>query len=115
PKAPARCPLGAPEHRLGDFPCSLFFRSLARLVAPIRQRVQRLPMAFVKWLFIVAAAGYLALGALTFFAQRALMYFPERMRAPPMRSRASDIRIASCCGANRSVRLSPSHSRPRSR
>ena len=40
-------------------------------------------MAFVKWLFIVAAAGYLALGALTFFAQRALMYFPERVRTPP--------------------------------
>jgi hypothetical protein len=40
-------------------------------------------MAFVKWLFIVAAAGYLALGALMFFAQRALMYFPETARTPP--------------------------------
>jgi pimeloyl-ACP methyl ester carboxylesterase len=40
-------------------------------------------MAFVKWLFIVAAAGYLALGALMFFAQRALMYFPERIRTAP--------------------------------
>src|SRR3954468_10483257 len=83
PKAPAPCPLGAQEHRLGDFLCSLFFRSLAKLVAPIRQRVQRLPMSFVKWLFIVAAAGYLAIGALMFFAQRALMYFPDRQRTPP--------------------------------
>jgi pimeloyl-ACP methyl ester carboxylesterase len=40
-------------------------------------------MAFAKWLFIVAAAGYLVLGALMFFAQRALMYFPERVRTPP--------------------------------
>src|SRR4051794_7578828 len=83
PKAPAPCPLGAQEHRPGDFLCSLFFRSLAMLVAPIRRRVQRLPMSFVKWLFIVAAAGYLAIGALMFFAQRALMYFPDRQRTPP--------------------------------
>jgi len=40
-------------------------------------------MSFVKWLFIVAAAGYLAIGALMFFAQRALMYFPDRQRTPP--------------------------------
>jgi fermentation-respiration switch protein FrsA (DUF1100 family) len=40
-------------------------------------------MAFVKWTFIVAAAGYLGLGALMFFAQRALMYFPDRARTPP--------------------------------
>ena len=40
-------------------------------------------MAFVKWLFIVAAAGYLVLGALMFFTQRALMYFPERVRTSP--------------------------------
>src|SRR3954451_7768130 len=40
-------------------------------------------MSAVKWLFIVAAAGYLALGALMFFAQRALMYFPERIRTAP--------------------------------
>jgi uncharacterized protein len=40
-------------------------------------------MSFVKWLFIVAAAGYLATGALMFFAQRALMYFPERLRTSP--------------------------------
>ncbi|MEJ0078540.1 MAG: alpha/beta hydrolase [Alphaproteobacteria bacterium] len=40
-------------------------------------------MSFVKWLFIVAVAGYLALGALMFFAQRAMMYFPDRQRTPP--------------------------------
>src|SRR5437764_14970533 len=40
-------------------------------------------MAFVKWTFIIAAAGYLGLGALMFFAQRALMYFPDRARTPP--------------------------------
>jgi fermentation-respiration switch protein FrsA (DUF1100 family) len=40
-------------------------------------------MSFIKWLFIAAAGGYLALGALMFFAQRALMYFPERVRTSP--------------------------------
>jgi fermentation-respiration switch protein FrsA (DUF1100 family) len=40
-------------------------------------------MAFVKWTFIIAAAGYLGLGALMYFAQRALMYFPDRVRTPP--------------------------------
>lgn len=40
-------------------------------------------MAFLKWTFIIAAAGYLGLGALMFFAQRALMYFPDRARTPP--------------------------------
>src|SRR5215212_6458009 len=40
-------------------------------------------MSAVKWMFIVAAAGYLNLGALMFFAQRALMYFPDRARTPP--------------------------------
>jgi uncharacterized protein len=41
-------------------------------------------MAFVKWMFIVAAAGYLFLGLLMFFAQRSLMYFPERIRTTPV-------------------------------
>ena len=40
-------------------------------------------MSFVKWTFIIAVAGYLGLGALMFFAQRALMYFPDRVRTPP--------------------------------
>ena len=40
-------------------------------------------MSAVKWMFIVAAAGYLSLGALMFFAQRALMYFPDRARTAP--------------------------------
>jgi fermentation-respiration switch protein FrsA (DUF1100 family) len=40
-------------------------------------------MAFLKWTFIIAAAGYLGLGALMYVAQRALMYFPDRARTPP--------------------------------
>jgi fermentation-respiration switch protein FrsA (DUF1100 family) len=40
-------------------------------------------MTFVKWTFIIAAAGYLGLGALMFFVQRSLMYFPERVRTSP--------------------------------
>lgn len=40
-------------------------------------------MAFVKWTFIIVAAGYLGLGALMFFAQRSRMYFPERVRTTP--------------------------------
>jgi fermentation-respiration switch protein FrsA (DUF1100 family) len=53
------------------------------LVARVRQHVQGFEMPLLKWIFIVAAAGYLALGALMFFAQRALMYFPDRQRTPP--------------------------------
>ncbi len=34
-------------------------------------------------MFILAAGGYLAVGALMFFGQRALMYFPDRARTPP--------------------------------
>lgn len=40
-------------------------------------------MTVVKWIFISAAAGYLVIGALMFFAQRSLMYFPDRVRTPP--------------------------------
>jgi fermentation-respiration switch protein FrsA (DUF1100 family) len=40
-------------------------------------------MLFVKWTFIIAAAGYMLLAALMFFAQRSLMYFPDRERAAP--------------------------------
>jgi fermentation-respiration switch protein FrsA (DUF1100 family) len=40
-------------------------------------------MATLKWILIVAVVGYLGLGALMFFVQRALMYFPERERTPP--------------------------------
>jgi len=40
-------------------------------------------MAFIKWIFIAAAAGYLGFGALMYFAQRSLMYFPERVRTSP--------------------------------
>src|SRR5206468_2340319 len=79
----APCPPGAREHQRWGFPCSLFFRSLALLVARIRQHVQRVRMAFIKWIFIAAAAGYLGFGALMYFAQRSLMYFPERVRTSP--------------------------------
>jgi fermentation-respiration switch protein FrsA (DUF1100 family) len=40
-------------------------------------------MAFAKWMFIVAAAGYLGLAALMYLAQRALMYFPDSVRTAP--------------------------------
>jgi len=40
-------------------------------------------MLFVKWTFIIAAAGYMLLAALMFFAQRSLMYFPDRERTAP--------------------------------
>jgi uncharacterized protein len=40
-------------------------------------------MAFVKWTFIVLAAGYVSLAALMFFAQRSMMYFPDRQRVTP--------------------------------
>jgi fermentation-respiration switch protein FrsA (DUF1100 family) len=40
-------------------------------------------MATVKWLFIVSVTGYLAFAALMYFAQRSLMYFPDRTRTAP--------------------------------
>jgi fermentation-respiration switch protein FrsA (DUF1100 family) len=45
--------------------------------------VQWVPMVYLKWTFILAAIGYLAVGAIMFFAQRALMYFPENLRTAP--------------------------------
>ena len=40
-------------------------------------------MSALKWILIIAAAGYFGLGAVMFLAQRSLMYFPERARTPP--------------------------------
>jgi fermentation-respiration switch protein FrsA (DUF1100 family) len=40
-------------------------------------------MLYLKWTFILAAIGYLAVGTIMFFAQRALMYFPESLRTAP--------------------------------
>jgi fermentation-respiration switch protein FrsA (DUF1100 family) len=45
--------------------------------------VQWVPMVYLKWTFILAAIGYLAVGTIMFFAQRALMYFPESLRTAP--------------------------------
>ena len=78
----APCPPGAREHQRWGFHCSLFFRSLVRLVAHIRPEVQRVPMTLVKWIFI-AAAGYRAFAALMYVVQRSLMYFPETVRTAP--------------------------------
>jgi fermentation-respiration switch protein FrsA (DUF1100 family) len=40
-------------------------------------------MAIIKWIFILAATGYVALTAVMFFGQRALMYFPDSLRVAP--------------------------------
>jgi uncharacterized protein len=40
-------------------------------------------MSTLKWIAVWVAAGYLGLGALMYFAQRSLMYFPERVRTAP--------------------------------
>ncbi len=40
-------------------------------------------MSSLKWIAVWVAAGYLGLGALMYFAQRSLMYFPERVRTAP--------------------------------
>jgi uncharacterized protein len=40
-------------------------------------------MSTLKWFALLAAAGYLGLGALMYVAQRSLMYFPDRARTPP--------------------------------
>ena len=40
-------------------------------------------MATLKWIALWVAAGYLGIGALMYFAQRSLMYFPDRARTAP--------------------------------
>jgi fermentation-respiration switch protein FrsA (DUF1100 family) len=40
-------------------------------------------MSTLKWIVVWFAAGYLGIGALMYFAQRSLMYFPDRARTPP--------------------------------
>ena len=40
-------------------------------------------MSTLKWIVVFIAGGYLGLGALMYFAQRSLMYFPERLRTAP--------------------------------
>ena len=40
-------------------------------------------MSTLKWIVVWVAAGYLGIGALVYFAQRSLMYFPDRARTPP--------------------------------
>jgi hypothetical protein len=40
-------------------------------------------MATLKWIVVWLAAGYLGIGALMYFAQRSLMYFPDRARTAP--------------------------------
>jgi fermentation-respiration switch protein FrsA (DUF1100 family) len=40
-------------------------------------------MSTLKWIVVWVAAGYLGIGALMYFAQRALMYFPDRARTAP--------------------------------
>jgi hypothetical protein len=40
-------------------------------------------MSTLKWIVVWVAAGYLGIGALMYFAQRSLLYFPDRARTPP--------------------------------
>ena len=40
-------------------------------------------MAMLKWLILLALVAYCGVGAFLYFAQRALMYFPETARTPP--------------------------------
>ena len=60
-------------------------------------------MAFLKWTFIIAAAGYLVLGALVYLAQRSLMYFPDRARTSPGAAgfaQAQDVTLDTADGEN---------------
>ncbi len=41
------------------------------------------PMVLLKWTLIVGLVGYFGALALLYFAQRALMYFPDRTQTPP--------------------------------
>ena len=40
-------------------------------------------MSALKWIVVWVAAGYLGIGVMMYFTQRALMYFPDRARTPP--------------------------------
>jgi len=58
-------------------------------------------MANLKWLFIAGIAVYVAFGALMFFAQRALMYFPDRTRTTPAAAglpQAEEVRLGTADG-----------------
>jgi uncharacterized protein len=53
-------------------------------------------MALVKWLLILAFVGYGGIAALAYFAQRSLMYFPDRARTAPAAAglpQAEEIRL----------------------
>src|SRR6202158_5061961 len=66
----------SPQIVLADiFPCT--FRKLSR------RRAIPSTMAAVKSILIFLLFGYGAMVALAYFAQRALMYFPDRTRTPP--------------------------------
>jgi pimeloyl-ACP methyl ester carboxylesterase len=40
-------------------------------------------MIVLKWIAVIAACSYLAIGAIMYFAQRSLMYFPDPTRTAP--------------------------------
>src|SRR3984893_19170569 len=66
----------SPQIVLADiFPCT--FRKLSR------RRAIPSTMAALKSIILLLLFGYGALVALAYFAQRALMYFPDRTRTPP--------------------------------
>src|SRR5258708_36844401 len=43
----------------------------------------RPPMAILKWLLVLALVFYGGIGAVLYFAQRAMMYLPDTARTPP--------------------------------
>jgi uncharacterized protein len=60
-------------------------------------------MTVLKWLLIAAVFGYAALLALMYVFQRALMYFPDRVRTPPVAAglpQAQEVMFASADGEN---------------
>jgi hypothetical protein len=55
----------------------------------------------LKWLLITLLVGYAAIVALAYFAQRSLMYFPERTRTTPARAglpQAEEVELATSDG-----------------
>ena len=77
-------------------------RTFAQRTLPISGGVALLyAMTALKWIALVAVCLYLAIGAILYFGQRSLMYFPETVHTPPATAglpEADEVRLTTADG-----------------